>query len=541
MAPQDDDAGESKITENFSVHELREWLMGRVADENDIVIDELQEDFFEVLEAEDDASGIKGVKEWSDNVTAIAEYHGKPSSLGPEWEFDGFRRCRCNARRDQGGVIMGEGTLLYENKDTFQGIFKNGIMNREGVLTRAEQHGTRIEGEWVNGLLQGEIRETLTNTGWIEGYYKDGVPHGFYREFGPRYAGINILRGMGRYYRGVLRGWCWKGMFENSGWLVGCVDNEGELTGDNIAYIYPDFKMAIKGKFEEGLLVEGHQCELIGSYEDHGVEIPVFSETFGPSYQYEKPSIKNIALNPLLRDPFEDTKVEVKVSNLPQGGEGLFAKKDIEKREIVALYNGIKVKTSTYAADHMPRSDYRIRLNADIDMDIPNGFEQTEKYCATLAHKTNHSFTPNCEWTLFESPRFGLIRSITAQKPIKAGEEILINYQMTLAKSPDWYRVIWLQHMRKVKRNDDGAIQRYIDRQYELQGYRIPLPDSEVLNVPQPVGVDFTKVPESFLTEEQQSEEAARRYALELAGIKAENEDEGDDNGGRFEEITEVD
>ena len=31
---------------------------------------------------------------------------------------------------------------------------------------------------------------------------------------------------------------------------------------------------------------------------------------------------------------------------------------------------------------------------------------------------------------------------------------------------------------------------RYIDRQYELQGYRIPLPESEELNVPKPQGVD---------------------------------------------------
>ena len=55
--------------------------------------------------------------------------------------------------------------------------------------------------------------------------------------------------------------------------------------------------------------------------------------------------------------------------------------------QVVALYNGIKVKTSTYAAEHLPRysadgntstsanqwhrSDYRIRLNGDLDMDIP--------------------------------------------------------------------------------------------------------------------------------------------------------------------------
>lgn len=45
------------------------------------------------------------------------------------------------------------------------------------------------------------------------------------------------------------------------------MDENGELTGEDIAYIYPDMKMAIKGIFEKGILVEGHQCELIGSYE----------------------------------------------------------------------------------------------------------------------------------------------------------------------------------------------------------------------------------------------------------------------------------
>jgi hypothetical protein len=45
------------------------------------------------------------------------------------------------------------------------------------------------------------------------------------------------------------------------------MDAAGELTGEDIAYIYPDLKMAIKGKFLNGVLVEGHQCELVGCYE----------------------------------------------------------------------------------------------------------------------------------------------------------------------------------------------------------------------------------------------------------------------------------
>ena len=52
------------------------------------------------------------------------------------------------------------------------------------------------------------------------------------------------------------------------------------------------------------------------------------------------------------------------------------------------------------------------------------------------------------------------LRALTAQVPIKKDTEILVNYMMTLAKSPEWYRVIWLQHMRKTKKGDDAAIQR---------------------------------------------------------------------------------
>ena len=43
------------------------------------------------------------------------------------------------------------------------------------------------------------------------------------------------------------------------------------------------------------------------------------------------------------RDPWEEERVYVSQSHLPQGGEGLFAKRDIRQREIIALYNGIKV------------------------------------------------------------------------------------------------------------------------------------------------------------------------------------------------------
>ena len=54
-------------------------------------------------------------------------------------------------------------------------------------------------------------------------------------------------------------------------------------------------------------------------------------------------------------------------------------------------------------------------------------------------------------------------RALTAIVPLKKDDEILVKYQMHLARSPEWYRQVWLQYMRRTKK-DDAAIQRYIDR-----------------------------------------------------------------------------
>mgnify|MGYP006975747234 CR=1 FL=1 len=64
----------------------------------------------------------------------------------------------------------------------------------------------------------------------------------------------------------------------------------------------------------------------------------------------------------------------------------------------------------------------------------------------------------------FYTPRQRIIiciktfRGLTTIVALKKDEEILVNYQMTLARSPEWYRQVWLAWMRKTK--DDAAIQR---------------------------------------------------------------------------------
>ena len=68
-----------------------------------------------------------------------------------------------------------------------------------------------------------------------------------------------------------------------------------------------------------------------------------------------------------------------------------------------------------------------------------------------------------------------------------------------------------------------------------VQGYRIPLPESEELNVPEPHGVDIGQVPEKYLEERYMSDEASLEYARQKAGIDRNKTPD------RFEDITEVD
>ena len=50
--------------------------------------------------------------------------------------------------------------------------------------------------------------------------------------------------------------------------------------------------------------------------------------------------------------------------------------------------------------------------------------QSEEHYCATLAHKTNHSFLPNAQFVVFEHPKFGLIPAVMVTQDLEQGEEV---------------------------------------------------------------------------------------------------------------------
>lgn len=54
---------------------------------------------------------------------------------------------------------------------------------------------------------------------------------------------------------------------QDGGSLVGEVNEDGEMTGEKIAYVYPDERTALYGKFIDGEMIEGKLAALLSTEE----------------------------------------------------------------------------------------------------------------------------------------------------------------------------------------------------------------------------------------------------------------------------------
>ena len=63
------------------------------------------------------------------------------------------------------------------------------------------------------------------------------------------------------------------------------VDEEGRLTGPEVAYIYPDCLTVLLGQFSDGQMVAGREHRLSGLLEDErGVKVPTFQRSDSPDH-----------------------------------------------------------------------------------------------------------------------------------------------------------------------------------------------------------------------------------------------------------------
>lgn len=56
--------------------------------------------------------------------------------------------------------------------------------------------------------------------------------------------------------------WKYYGPNDNEGWIYGSLNEKSEFTGNKIAYIYPNFKVALLGKFMKEFMLEAREVRI---------------------------------------------------------------------------------------------------------------------------------------------------------------------------------------------------------------------------------------------------------------------------------------
>jgi len=287
-------------------------------------------------------------------------------------------------------------------------------------------------------MLDGSVRH---------GWFSYGYLHGPVR-------GVTLkgrLNHLGQYRAGLASGCCWSSL-RGGGWLVGRVcPRTGQYTGPEIAFLYPDLKTALVGKFQNGTLVSGREARLSGLDEESGVLVPTFRATSYRHFSFSPSTRDAITVPPLQQDPYESTLVEVGASSLEGGGECLYARRDIPAGTLIAYYNGIRLgpgeKTPYHDTGYAIYVEWKRKRGQKGDhMDIPPDYQQSTNYVASLAHKLNHSFTPNCEWINADHPVFGFVPAVATIQDVAAGEEVTAHYSMDMEDAPQWYMDSWDLH-----------------------------------------------------------------------------------------------
>lgn len=267
--------------------------------------------------------------------------------------------------------------------------------------------------------------------------------HGFYR----KYCGENAVE-IGHYDRGQLTGLYWRRL-EGGAYVVASVG------GLRQTYLYPDLSSALHGEavgdkrrfrkanFSKVINVERSPC---------GLPVPVTRpfDLGNITYKYDPSTAVHLSSTPLVRDPYEQQTVYVAQSSLEGAGEGLFAKRSLGKGQLVALFNGVRVR-HVIGAPPSPPTEYKICQSSVVDLDIPNWATSLKRYCATTGHKACHSFRPNATFSKIEHPRFGHIMCIMSIAEIEAGDEVFVNYNYRIWQGPEWYQQQYLQHLRMVE------------------------------------------------------------------------------------------
>lgn len=335
----------------------------------------------------------------------------------------------CHGHREGPGLICGP-ALEAKGIRAIWGRYKGGYLTGPGKVSLMDGDCT-LEGCFVQGQLHGPVRG-LTSRGRLAwaGLFKHG------RSFGASWRGL-----------------------EGGGFLYGSVGPKGLFSGHKNAFIYPDMKTALHGSFEDGKMVETVPVDVREVYMERSGTILRLKFTKppyrAPIYQHWPSGLDYVSVPPLQEDPYEQKYVYAERSKMSDhAGDGLFAKRDVPANTTIAFYNGIRVRPE----EPYPFENTGYQIYVDWNkpsevtsdyMDIPPDYVSITRYRATLGHKINHSFDPNCRWGIINHPTFGRIPRVVTIKNIKAGTELSCHYMIDMAEAVadevhcKWYVDLW--------------------------------------------------------------------------------------------------
>eukprot|EP00096_Caligus_rogercresseyi_P015516 TRINITY_DN7956_c0_g1_i1.p1 TRINITY_DN7956_c0_g1~~TRINITY_DN7956_c0_g1_i1.p1 ORF type:complete len:363 (-),score=52.91 TRINITY_DN7956_c0_g1_i1:15-1103(-) len=254
----------------------------------------------------------------------------------------------------------------------------------------------------------------------------------------------------------------WKAYGSNrlDGWLYGVRNIYHKFIPRATYYIFPDYKTAFLGTFEnDEKMLEGVAVRITHFRCNQGVLELKFSSPKPGSTVFRSIERNHTFASetPHERDPLGRKNVYVGSSiNVPSiaNQDALFAKRDIAPHSLVAYYGGIwETYEEPYFTPNMTeamKEDKHKNLmsfNDTHSIDVTPEMSFLTNYLSTLGHKANHHFlSDNVNFGFAKHPVFGQIRCLESKKLIERGEEILINYGYNplAVDSPQWYKDMYL-------------------------------------------------------------------------------------------------
>ena len=218
------------------------------------------------------------------------------------------------------------------------------------------------------------------------------------------------MRFLGYYKNGYAFETFWVGMMGGypHAHLHGSIrESDSTISGNHISYIFPNMETAYVGRFENRTMIDTKYVKVLEvKCDNNGLPyVSKFSkaEESSANFYYEPPSNISFGAGPVgVPDPYEESMVDLRVSSIPECGEGIFIKKDVEKDMIVSFYNGFvfdKEQQQIYennCANNVTKTDDErrhcfksvIKIGpTEMTINFPPEIYNPETFFPTLGHK----------------------------------------------------------------------------------------------------------------------------------------------------------